>query len=74
MPRVFTEQGVSMPSAVLRSDTSIDVSVRIMNSFMEIRHFVAGNAAMFKQIRAVKLRQLEYRKTTDVRFERVSTT
>lgn len=46
MPRAFTEQGASMLSAVLRSDTAIDVSVRIMDSFVEIRHFVAGNAAM----------------------------
>lgn len=62
---------VSMPSAVLRSDTSIDVSVRIMDSFVEMRHFVAGNAAMFEQIRAVELRQLECQKTTDKRFKRV---
>lgn len=32
MPRVFTEQGVSMLSAVLRSDTAINVSVRIMDA------------------------------------------
>ena len=60
-----------MPSAVLCSDTSIDVSVRIMDSFAEMRHFVAGNAAMFEQIRAMELRQLECQKTTDKRFERV---
>ncbi len=60
-----------MLSAVLRSDTSIDVSVRIMDSFVEMRHFVAGNAAMFEQIRAVELRQLECQKTTDKRFELV---
>lgn len=71
MPRVFTEQGVSMLSAVLRSDTAVDVSVRIMDTFVEMRHFIASNAAMFEQIRAVELRQLEYQKTTDERFERV---
>ena len=69
MPRAFTEQGVSMFSAVLRSDTAVDVSVRIMDSFVEMRHFIASNAAMFEQIRAVELRQLEYQKTTDERFE-----
>lgn len=71
MPRAFTEQGVSMLSAVLRSDTAVDVSVRIMDSFVEMRHFIASNAAMFERIRAVELRQLEYQKTTDERFERV---
>ena len=71
MPRVFTEQGVSMLSAVLRSDTAVDVSVHIMDSFVEMRHFIASNAAMFERIRAVELRQLEYQRTTDERFERV---
>lgn len=60
-----------MLSAVLHSDTAVDVSVRIMESFVEMRHFIASNAAMFDQIRAVELRQLEYQKTTDERFERV---
>lgn len=46
MPRVFAEQGVSMLSAILHSDTAIDASVRIIGSFVEMRHFVAGNAAM----------------------------
>ena len=50
MPRAFTEQGASMLSAVLRSDTAIDVSVRIMDSFVEMRHFVAGNAAMTRRM------------------------
>ena len=71
MPRVFTEQGVSMLSAVLRSNTAIDVSVRIMDSFVEMRHFIASNAAMFEQIRAVELGLLEYQKTSDERFERI---
>ena len=71
MPRVFTEQGVSMLSAVLRSDTAIDVSVRVMDAFVEMRHLIADNAHMFKQIRTVELRQLEYQKTTDERFKRV---
>ncbi len=69
--RVFTETGVSMLSAVLRSKTAAAVSVRIMDAFVEMRHFIASNAAMFGQFRAVELRQLEYQKTTDERFERV---
>ena len=70
-PIVYTEQGVAMLSAVLRSDTAIDVSIRIMKSFVEMRHFIANNAVMFDRIRDVELRQLEYQKSTDERFERV---
>jgi len=32
MPRVFTEQGVSMLSSVLRSDTAVDVNIQISAS------------------------------------------
>ncbi len=71
LPYVYTEQGVAMLSAVLRSQVAIDASVRVMRAFVEMRHFVASNAAMFEQIRAVELRQLEYQRTTDERFERV---
>lgn len=71
MPRVFTEQGVSMLSAVLRSKTAVAVSVRIMDAFAEMRHFIADNAHMFDQIRRVELKQAEYQKSTDERFERV---
>ena len=36
LPYVFTEQGVSMLSAVLRSDTAVQVSIRIMDAFVEM--------------------------------------
>ena len=70
-PRVFTEQGVAMLSAILRSETAIEVRVRIMNAFVEMRHFIADNAHMFEQIRDVERRQIEYQQKTDERFERV---
>lgn len=54
--RVFTEQGVSMPSAVLRSPTAVAVSVRIMDAFVEMRHFIADNAPIFEQIRSINHR------------------
>ena len=71
MPRVFTEQGVSMLSAVLRSPTAIEVSIKIMDAFVEMRHFIADNAHMFEQIRSIELKQAEYQKATDERFEKV---
>lgn len=71
LPNVFTEQGVAMLSAVLRSDTAVQVSVRIMDAFVEMRRFISNNAAMFAQIRAVELRQMEYQKNVDERFRRI---
>ncbi|MCH3947804.1 MAG: ORF6N domain-containing protein [Olsenella sp.] len=71
LPRVFTEQGVSMLSAVLHSPTAIEVSIKIMDAFVEMRYFIADNAHMFEQIRNIELRQAEYQKATDERFEKV---
>ena len=41
LPYVFTEQGVAMLSAVLHSETAIQVSIRIMNAFVQLRHYVS---------------------------------
>ena len=46
-PYAFTEQGIAMLSAALRSDVAIDVSIHIMDAFVEMRHFIAGNAHLF---------------------------
>lgn len=71
LPYAYTEQGVAMLSSVLRTEVAVQASVRIMRAFVEMRRFISGNAALFEQIRAVELRQLEYQRTTDERFERV---
>jgi len=39
LPYVFTEQGVSMLSAVLCSETAIKVSIQIIDAFVEMRKF-----------------------------------
>lgn len=71
MPRVFTEQGVSMLSAVLHSPTAIKVSIKIMDAFVEMRRLIADNAQMFEQIHSIELKQAEYQRATDERFEKV---
>ncbi|MCR5401503.1 MAG: ORF6N domain-containing protein [Treponema sp.] len=42
LPHVFTEQGVAMLSAVLHSPTAIQVSIRIMDAFVKLRHYVSS--------------------------------
>lgn len=71
LPYVFTESGIAMLSAVLNSDVAVEVSVRIMNSFVEMRRFIANNAALFERISSVELKQLEYQKQTDEKFDKV---
>lgn len=56
LPYVYTEQGVAMLSAVLRSKVAVDTSVQIMRAFVEMRHFLANNEVLFEQIRNVELK------------------
>ena len=44
LPYAFTEQGVAMLSAVLKSETAVKVSIQIMEAFVAMRHFLQNNA------------------------------
>ncbi len=47
LPYAFTEQGVSMLSAVLKSDIAIDVSIKIIDTFVNMRKFISSNGLNF---------------------------
>lgn len=71
MPYAFTEPGISMLSSVLRSEVAVNVSVSIIRAFVEMRRFIANNATLFERISSVELKQLEYQKQTDEKFDKV---
>lgn len=71
LPYVFTEQGIAMLSAVLRSDVAINISIHIMNTFVEMRRFMSNNAFLFERISSVELRQLQYQKQTNEKLEQI---
>lgn len=57
-PAAFTEQGVAMLSAILRSPTAIEVSIRIMDAFVAMRRFIVTNAAVLQRLGAVEVKQI----------------
>jgi len=63
----FTEQGVAMLSAILRSDTAVKVSIEIMNAFVEMRKILMSNAVLFSRLDKIELKQLE----ADGKFEEI---
>ena len=67
LPYVFTEQGVSMLSAVLNSDYAIQVSIQIMQAFVNMRHFLLGNASVFQRLDRIEMKQLQ----TDEKFDKI---
>ncbi len=57
LPYAFTEQGISMLSAVLRSDMAIKVSIQIMDAFVQMRKFIANNAVIFQRLDSIEHKQ-----------------
>ncbi len=66
-PYAFTEQGVAMLSAVLRSETAVRMSVQIINAFVEMRRFLSANSEMFRRLSTLEVKQME----TDKKIEDV---
>ena len=52
LPYAFTEQGVAMLSAVLRSEKAVQVSIEIMNAFVQMRHYLRGNMGLAGRLNA----------------------
>lgn len=66
-PYAFTEQGVAMLSAVLKSETAVKVSIQIMNAFIAMRRFLLTNAQVFKRLDSLELKQIQ----TDEKIDKV---
>jgi phage regulator Rha-like protein len=67
LPYVFTEQGVAMLSAVLRSETAVKVSIQIMDAFVQMRKLALNNAGLFQRLDKIEVKQTE----ADRKFEQI---
>jgi len=69
LPYVFTEQGVAMLSAVLKSETAVKMSIQIISAFVAMRRFLVTNAGVFQRLDKLEYKQIE----TDQKFEQIFT-
>jgi len=67
LPYVFTEQGISSLSGVLKSETAVKVNIAIMRAFVQMRKFLVENAAIFQRLDKVEQKQIE----ADQKFDRI---
>lgn len=67
LPYAFTEQGVSMLSAVLRSKVAIQVSIKIIDAFIEMRKFLNANSNLFIRVNNLEQKQIK----TDVNIGKI---
>ena len=68
-PYAFTEQGIAMLSSVLRSETAILVSIRIMDAFVAMRKALASFAPMLMRIDTMERRQIADQARNEERFK-----
>ncbi len=69
LPYVFTEQGIAMLSAVLRSEVAVQVSIQIMQAFVEMRRMLTLNQNLFQRLDRIELKQLETENKMDIIFD-----
>lgn len=70
-PYIFTEQGVSMLSAVLKSDIAVDISVKVIRAFVEMRKIISSNSMLISKMESLEKRQISYEFKTDAKIEQV---
>ncbi len=58
LPYAFTRNGIAMLSSVLRSDTAVEVNIRIMRAFTMIPQLVNHNAQIIQRIFNIEQHQI----------------
>ena len=71
LPYAFTEQGVAMLTGVIRSGIAIEMSIKIMIAFVEMRRYISSNALLLSRIDNIETRQLIDKKASDEKFEKI---
>ena len=71
LPYAFTEQGISMLSAVLRSDIAIEVSIKIIDAFVNMRRFLLSNASIFQRLDNIEYKLLRHDENFDKVFKAI---
>lgn len=71
LPYVFTEQGVAMLSAILRSEAAVRVSIQIMKAFVEMRKFLKQNGEVFMRLDHIEGKQVKFEMETNQKFDQI---
>ncbi len=73
LPKAFTEQGVSMLSAVLKSQKAIEISIQIIDAFVAMRRFLSENAQVFQRMNLTEMKLIEHDNKINELFNKFET-
>jgi len=68
-PYAYTEQGIGMLAGLLKNETAIQVSIGIMDAFVEMRTFINANRDVFQKIVSIDNKLMEHDKKFDEVFD-----
>jgi len=71
LPFVFTEQGVAMLTGLLKSDIAVQMSIRIIIAFVEMRKIISTNNLLNNRLETIESRLFVYKNETDEKFEKL---
>ena len=71
LPYVFTEKGILMLSGLLKNEVAIEVSIKIIEAFVEMRKFISSNGQLFERLTNVEYKLLEHDKKFDQVFDQL---
>ena len=71
LPYVFTEQGIIMLSSLLKSEIAIKVSVKIVEAFVRMRHYLRDNGQLFERVTTLEYQQIENNKKFNLVFDKL---
>jgi len=60
LPRVFTEHGALMAATVLRSERAVQMSIYLINAFVEMREALLANTHILKRLAEIDRRLIEH--------------
>ena len=71
LPYVYTEQGISMLSGLLKNNIAIQVSLNIINAFVNMRHFLKDNGKLLQRVSKLEYQQIENNRRFDLVFDQL---
>ena len=71
LPYVFTEHGIAMLASVLKSERAVQISIKIIDVFIALRHFLQNNSEIFTEIKYLKKHAVESDKRIDELFDKM---
>ena len=71
LPYVFTEYGITMLAGLLKSEIAVSISIKIVNTFIEMRNFLNSNGQVFERLTNVEYKLLEHDKKFDKVFNQL---